>query len=68
MAFPWATVGTMLYYILLPVIWILKIVWTVITLISAPIIHFVHFLLHGLALPIHFLARFEVQTLLYEAP
>ena len=62
MAFPWATVAAVLYYILLPIILILRFIWAILVIISLPFTHALYFLPHLLALPFGFLARFEVRV------
>lgn len=54
-----------LYYVCLPLLWLLKILLTVLIFVSAPLLHVGHYLLLALLWPIHLLGRLEVSPAPY---
>ena len=50
------------YYILQPLLLMLKSILTILLFLAAPLVHLGHFVVHFCSWPFHFLAKFEVDT------
>ncbi|MCJ1448002.1 MAG: hypothetical protein MMC23_008515 [Stictis urceolatum] len=59
MAAAGAAAWALLYYISWPFVWIVQLVWTILSTVVAPLVILVRYVLHGLVWPFQFLARFE---------
>ena len=57
-----AATRTTLYYVCLPFILTLRFLWAALLIITAPIVHVAHYMLHALAWPIRQLAKLEVSA------
>jgi len=53
---------TTLYFVCLPFILTLRFLWTALVIVTAPIVHVAHYLLHAVAWPVRQLAKLEVSA------
>ncbi|KAK4697024.1 hypothetical protein P7C71_g982, partial [Lecanoromycetidae sp. Uapishka_2] len=52
-----------LYYIAYPVLYILHLIFTILAIITAPLLHLGHYALYACSYPIRILGKFEVRFL-----
>ena len=50
------------FYVVQPLLLVLKTVVTVLLFLAAPLVHLGHYVIHIFSWPFHFLAKFEVDT------
>lgn len=61
-----SSTGTVVYYLLYPILLVLQALLTVLLFLAAPLIHLGHYIAYACWWPFHFLAKFEVCHM--EAP
>lgn len=57
-----AAIRSTLYYCCLPVLVVLRLLWAALVIITAPIFHVAHYLLHAIAWPVRQLAKLEASA------
>lgn len=58
-----STLGNVCYYILYPLIRILELLYDLVIIVAAPLIHLGHYSLHAFRFPFHIIAKFEVTAI-----